>query len=182
MAAKRYVALLRGINVNGVKILSVDLAELFRTLGFTEVKTVLASGNVRFDSETTDAAARDAATLKATIETGLRERFGYDAWIVLVSLPDLEAVVEAFPFDAERDGWHPYVLFGSDDAVLAELTSLGSDLDAADDVIAPGKHVIYWHNRRDVGVDSAFSKIAAKARYRSTTTNRNLRTLRKLLA
>ena len=33
MAANRYVALLRGINVNGVKILSVDLAELFRTLG-----------------------------------------------------------------------------------------------------------------------------------------------------
>ena len=77
MAAKRYVALLRGINVNGVKILSVDLAELFRTLGFTEVKTVLASGNVRFDSEATDAAATDTATLKATIDRALRERFSY---------------------------------------------------------------------------------------------------------
>ena len=48
-------------------------------------------------------------------------------------------------------------------------------------MIAAGKHVIYWHNRRDVGVDSPFSKIAGKVRYRSTTTNRNLRTLRKLL-
>ncbi|KQO99814.1 DUF1697 domain-containing protein [Leifsonia sp. Leaf264] len=177
MAGNRYVALLRGINVNGVKILSVDLAELFRSLGFTEVKTVLASGNVRFDAESTD-----AATLKTTIEKALGERFGYDAWIVLVSRADLAAVVDAFPFDAERDGWHPYVLFGSDDAVLDELVGLGADLDPADDVIAPGENVIYWHNRRDVGVDSPFSKIAGKAKYRSTTTNRNLRTLRKLLA
>jgi uncharacterized protein (DUF1697 family) len=98
-----------------------------------------------------------------------------------VSRKDLESVVEAFPFDAERDGWHPYVLFGSDDAVLAELVSLSRDLDAGDDVVSPGEHVIYWHNRRAVGVDSAFSKIAGKVAYRSTTTNRNLRTLRKLL-
>ncbi|KQX06775.1 MULTISPECIES: DUF1697 domain-containing protein [unclassified Leifsonia] len=178
MVEKRYVALLRGVNVNGVKILSVDLAELFSALGFGSVKTVLASGNVRFDA--TDVA--DPAVLKATIEKALRERFGYDAWIVLVGLDDLQSIVDAFPFDAERSGWHPYVLFGSDDAVLAELLGLGAALDPSDDVIAAGEHVIYWHNRRDVGVDSPFSKIAGKARYRSTTTNRNLRTLLKLLA
>lgn len=176
MAGNRFIALLRGINVNGVKILSVDLVELFRSLGFTEVTTVLASGNVRFDAGSTD-----AATLKTTIEKALGERFGYDAWIVLVSRADLAVVVDAFPFDAERDGWHPYVLFGSDDAVLDELVGLGSDLDAFDDVIEQGEHVIYWHNRREAGVDSPFSKIAGKAKYRSTTTNRNLRTLRKLL-
>ena len=171
-----WVALLRGVNVGGITIRSAELRALLTELGLDDVRTFLASGNAAFHSN------RTAAQLKPAIEAALRERFGYDAWIVLVSLADLEAVVEAFPFDAGRDGWHPYVLFGSDDAVLAELTGLGADLDPADDVIAYGKHVIYWYNRRDVGVDSAFSKIAGKVRYRSTTTNRNLRTLRKLLA
>ncbi|MET0976007.1 MAG: DUF1697 domain-containing protein [Leifsonia sp.] len=173
----RYVALLRGVNVNGITIRSADLAELFRTLGFTEVRTVLASGNVRFDADATDGAG-----LKARIESALGERFGYEAWIVLVTEESLAAVVDAFPFDDGRDGWHPYVMFGSDDAVLAELLAARDGLDPVDDVIEPGSHVIYWHNRREVGVDSPFSKLAGKAKYRSTTTNRNLRTLRKLLA
>ncbi len=55
------------------------------------------------------------------------------------------------------------------------------DLDPGDDVIAPGDGVIYWHNRRERGVDSAFAKLTAKARFKPTTTNRNLRTLLKLL-
>ena len=46
----RYIALLRGVNVGGVTVKSADLAEVFRDLGFTEVRTVLASGNVVFDA------------------------------------------------------------------------------------------------------------------------------------
>ncbi|WP_419818888.1 DUF1697 domain-containing protein [Glaciibacter flavus] len=170
-----WIALLRGVNVNGRTIRSVDLAALFTELGFAHVKTVLASGNVRFDADATSAA------LKKRIEKGLGDRFGYEAWIVLVTLAELEAIIEAFPFDAERDGWHPYVLFSSDAGSLEELLSAADDLDAADEVVTAGGGVLYWHNRRAVGVDSAFSKIAGKAKYRSSTTNRNLRTLRKLV-
>jgi len=44
----RYVALLAGINVGGRTIKMADLKALFESLGFTEVKTLLASGNVLF--------------------------------------------------------------------------------------------------------------------------------------
>ncbi|WP_258371005.1 DUF1697 domain-containing protein [Curtobacterium sp. MCBD17_021] len=40
----RWVALLRGVNVNGITIRSAELVELFRALGHTDVRTVLASG------------------------------------------------------------------------------------------------------------------------------------------
>ena len=59
----RYVALLRGINVGGINIKMVDLARVFTELGFERVKTVLASGNVLFDSTSADVPA-----LKKTIE------------------------------------------------------------------------------------------------------------------
>jgi uncharacterized protein (DUF1697 family) len=171
----RYIALLRGVNVNGRTIRSVELAEVFDALGFTGVRTVLASGNVAFDSDGTDAAA-----IKRDIEAALGERFGYEAWIVLVTEDVLASTIAAFPFDDTRDGWHPYVLFSSDAAALDELAASAAGLDGTDDVVQRGDGVLYWHNRREVGVDSAFSKLASKARYRSTTTNRNLRTLRKL--
>lgn len=172
----KWIALLRGVNVGGITIRSVELREVFERLGFDHVRTVLASGNVAF--ETADAAA--SAALKAQIERALHERFGYDAWIVLLTRAQLERVVSAFPFDAAREGWHPYVLFGSDDAHLAELAAVG-ELDVADDVIERGDGVIYWHNRRQSGVGSAFAKLTAKTRFKPTTTNRNLRTLVKLL-
>ena len=48
----RYAALLRGINVGGINIKMADLRSTFVDLGFENVKTVLASGNVLFDSPT----------------------------------------------------------------------------------------------------------------------------------
>jgi uncharacterized protein (DUF1697 family) len=170
-----YIALLRGVNVGGITVRSAELKPVFESLGFTGVRTVLASGNVVFTDE-----GRPAA-IKRTIEAALEERFGYDAWIVLVDRERLVQVIDGFPFDATREGWHPYVLFASDESALDDIESSAGDLDAADDVIARGGDVLYWHNRRDVGISSPFAKLVAKARFRTVTTNRNLRTLQKLL-
>lgn len=169
-----YVALLRGVNVGGITIRSAELGELFRSLGFEQVRTVLASGNVVFESP-----EQDAAALKLRIERALGQRFGYEAWTVLVRREKLAEIVAAFPFDAEREGWHPYVLFASDAEHLSELAAAPATPD--DDVIAAGDGVVYWQHRIAAGLDSPFSKLSAKARFKSTTTNRNLRTLRKLL-
>lgn len=175
----RFVALLRGVNVGGITIKSVDLAEVFRGLGFDNVRTVLASGNVVFDApEPADSA--DAATLKSRIESALRARFNYEAWIVLESLDRVQQIINGFPFNAQLEGWHPYVLFSSDDSSLAELAAAAPGLNPDDEIVVAGDGVLYWHCKREVGVNSAFSKLTAKSRFRSTTTNRNLRTLMKL--
>ena len=68
----RYVALLRGINVNGITIAMSDLADAFRELGYTDVKTVLASGNVIFSSR-----SGDGAKLEVQIEKHLHASLGY---------------------------------------------------------------------------------------------------------
>ena len=172
-----WVALLRGINVNGITIAMADLQTVFRDLGYADVRTVLASGNVLFTTGETDAAA-----LKPRIERALSSTFGYQAWIVLVGVGTLDAVVRAFPFDARRDGWHPYVVFGAGQSALDELHESAGLLDPDTEEVRPGEGVLYWQVRRSVGINSPFSKLSGKARYRSTTTTRNLRTLTKLLA
>ncbi|TFC88537.1 DUF1697 domain-containing protein [Cryobacterium sp. TMT4-31] len=171
----RYVALLRGINVGGITIKMADLAETVSRLGHSGVTTILASGNVLFTSD-----EPDAATVKTGMERALSERFGYTAFVVLLSRDDLVVAVDGYPFD-DRDGWHSYILFGSDPARLDELLVSAPQLDPADESVLPGDGLLYWQVRRAVGIKSPFSVLAAKPRYKSTTTNRNLRTLHKIL-
>jgi uncharacterized protein (DUF1697 family) len=172
----RYVALLRGVNVNGITVTSVELAALFRSLGFDGVKTVLASGNVVFET-----GAGDEKALKSRIEQALGERFGYDAWIVLVTHEHLERVVRGYPFE-EVESAHPYVVFGSDADVLDQVAATASELDPrGPERAVPGEAVIYWECPRGSSTDTPFSKYLARARLRTTTTTRNLRTLRRMV-
>ncbi|WP_448004836.1 DUF1697 domain-containing protein [Agromyces bauzanensis] len=172
----RYIALLRGVNVGGITIRSADLRELFEGLGFDDVRTVLASGNVVFTADRADAAA-----LKTGIERALSERFGYDAWIVLVTHDDLEAAIDGFPFDAEDARRQPYVVFTSEPAVLDELLDDTGRFDPDVDPIARGDGVVYWNPVKGTTVDTPFAKLLAKAKFKPTTTNRNLRTLHRLV-
>jgi uncharacterized protein (DUF1697 family) len=171
----RYVALLRGVNVGGITVKSKALADMARGIGLDDVRTVLASGNLLFTSDD------EPADLKARIEAALGDTFGYDAWIVLVTADHLAAVVDAYPFDPERDGYQPYVVFGSDATVLDEIVAAAGDLELVGERIAPGDDVVYWECPKGSTTDTAFAKLIGKARYRSTTTNRNVRTLRKML-
>ncbi|HET6302902.1 DUF1697 domain-containing protein [Microbacterium sp.] len=179
-----WIALLRGVNVGGITIRSADLADLFRSLELEGVRTVLASGNVRFE---TGGGASARAKLKSRIEKALRERFGYDAWIVLVTADELAKAIERFPFDEEDSSRQPWVIFCSDGDVAKELADAAASVDdqkadpTAFEKVSPHLSVVYWNPVKGTTTDTAFAKVLAKARYKSTTTNRNLRTLAKLV-
>ena len=177
----RYIALLRGINVNGITIMMADLADTFVGLGYTDVKTVLASGNVIFSIDKPLANHEELAALKARIEAALTARFDYEAWIVLIDHETLDRVVRAYPFDENHAAWHPYVMFSSETGHLSELAGHAKELDASDERVELGHGVLYWEVKKAVGVKSAFSKKSGKVKYRATTTTRNLHTLHTLL-
>ena len=167
------IALLRGVNVGGITIRSADLARVFRGLGFASVRTVLASGNVAFDADGAQ------ATLKASIESALRAEFDYDAWIVLVTADDMRAAIDGFPFDETDAARQPWVIFCVDEATRDELAS--AVVDPVLDPVASGPGVVYWNPPKGSSTDTPFAKVLARAAYRTRTTNRNLRTLLKIL-
>ncbi len=88
----RYVALLRAINA-GVPMKMDDLRRAFEAMKFRNVKTVIASGNVCFDTDLSD----DAAVL-ARIERGLEKSFGRSIPTVLLSVKEIESLVAKQPF------------------------------------------------------------------------------------
>ncbi|RYF59022.1 MAG: DUF1697 domain-containing protein [Comamonadaceae bacterium] len=118
----RHVALLRGVNVNGITIKSADLKALFVELGFGAVRTVLASGNVLFDTD-----EHDTAVLRARIEQALRKRFGYEAWIVLLTQKTLVAMAAAYPFERIDEARHPYIVCTLSNGNIGLLTEMAKN-------------------------------------------------------
>ena len=167
----RYVALLRGVNVGGVNMKMVDLAEVVRGLGYGDVTTVLASGNVLFT--TTDA----AATAKERLEAALRERFGYEAWVHVLTQADIATITAAYPFERSAEK-HAYVVFLLKPSLVDEL--LAVELDPAVEQAARGDGVVYWSTPKGSTLDSAMGKAQGSSKHKPWLTTRNLNTLEKL--
>ena len=170
----RYAAFLRGVNVGGVNLKMAAVARALEAAGFANVKTILASGNVVFESRSGVAGVRKKA------EKALRDEFGYDAWVLAYEIDTLAEISEAYPFDREVDGHHSYITFVSDEDVLSELSELARK-SGKGERIEPGTGVIYWQVPRTSTLDSAIGKTMGKKQYKSSTTTRNLRTIDKVL-
>jgi uncharacterized protein (DUF1697 family) len=174
----RFAAFLRGVNVGGVNLKMAEVASALTDAGFSQVRTVLASGNVLLESASGVAAVRKKA------EAALRERFGYEAWVLAYDIDTVRTIGEAYPFEREVDGYQSYVTFVADAAVLDELTAL-ADSTGPSEKIRRGDGsdywVVYWQVPKGATLDTTIGKTMGKPRYKSSTTTRNLRTLAKVL-
>jgi uncharacterized protein (DUF1697 family) len=91
-----FAALLRAVNVSGTgKLLMADLTALCEDAGFTDVKTYIQSGNVVFKTRLSESKAR------AVLEKALTKKLGTPATVVIRSVEELEALLEANPFKSE---------------------------------------------------------------------------------
>ncbi len=170
----RYVALLRGINVGGKTLIKMaDLRACVEQLGFDDVSTYIASGNVLFATD------GDANRLADTIEHAIEERFELPVKVVVLDRPAYGRVVKAIPKawigdDAVRANV-AFVRPGTDaKKVVGEL-----DPDPAIEEVKAVKGAILWATRRDALNRSTLRKLIAGAAYKELTV-RNLNTTLKL--
>ena len=95
----RWAAMLRGINLGKRQLKSVELKAVVEGLGFTDVRTLLASGNVVFTAP--DA---KADSLESQIHDALAQATGLKSEIFVRTPEDMAALVAANPFtEAARD-------------------------------------------------------------------------------
>ena len=96
----KYVALLRGINVGGNKLIKMaDLREVFESARFKNVRTYIQSGNVIFESADTD----DQAIVRK-IEKKIYQALGHEVTVILRTVAELKASVKAGPFKNIESG------------------------------------------------------------------------------
>jgi uncharacterized protein (DUF1697 family) len=174
----RYVALLRAINVGGRNVKMDRLRKLFEALGYSNVETFIASGNVIFD-----APAQDARTLEKTIEDHLRESLGYKVATFVRSASELANIARfrAFPTsDLDAEGASLYIAFlPAPPSTEAEqkLMALRSEVD---DLRIHGREV-YWLCRKTIS-KSSFSGALLEKTMAMPATMRNATTVKRMAA
>ena len=170
----KYAAFLRGVNVGGVNLKMAEVAKALEDAGFTNVRTILASGNVLLDSR----AGVDAVRKKA--EKALRDTFGYDAWVLAYDVDTVQSISEGSPSSARSTATTP--TSRSSPTQMCSTNSRASVKDAGpDEKIKRGEGVIYWQVANKGTLDTTIGKTMGKKRYKSSTTTRNLRTVEKIL-
>ena len=171
----RYVALLRGINVGGKTLIKMaDLKACVEELGFDDVSTYIASGNVLFET-----GERDAATLGTKIERAVEERFRLPVKVVVLDRAAFARIVKAIPGEWIGDaGLRANVAFvrrGTDaKEVVHEL-----EPDPAIEEVKAVDGAILWATKRDALNRSVMRKLIGGAAYKELTV-RNLNTTLKL--
>ena len=95
---KTYVALLRGIMPTNPNMRGEKLKAVFESLGLSNVKTVIASGNVIFDTP-----LKNITALEAKIEKAFASQLGFNSTTIIRSKEDVERLVKKNPFKGIKD-------------------------------------------------------------------------------
>jgi len=172
----RYVALLRGINVGGNRIVKMaDLRGHFEAMRFADVATYIQSGNVVFS------ARAGAAALVTTIERGLTDALGHPSRVVVLSEADLKAVVAQAPagFGSQPETYRYDVIFVKPPLTTRAAAGQLPTQPGVDEIHA-GTRAVYSRRLISKADQSRLSKVAQLPLYKSITV-RNWNTTMKLL-
>ena len=94
-----WIALLRGINVGKAKrVAMADLRAIVESLGYTDARTLLNSGNVVFRGT-----AGNPLTVAARLEAALLERTGVESRIAVLTAAELAMALDANPLGVPDD-------------------------------------------------------------------------------
>jgi uncharacterized protein (DUF1697 family) len=174
----KYVAFLRAINVGGHTVKMDQLRKLFEAIGFSNVETFIASGNVIFDAQ-----SKNTQSLEEKIAAHLRKSLGYDVVTFVRTLAELSEVGAYKPAsiaNVDTEKQNVYVGFASENpsaATTKKLRALSSETDAFS---IRGREV-YWVRSGGFS-DSEFSAAQLEKLLAVPLTFRNINTVRRLAA
>ncbi len=173
----RVFAFLRAINVGGHTVTMAALRHEFEGLGFTEVETFIASGNVIFTSR-----AKGHRAAEERIEQRLRVSLGFEVATFIRTEAEIAAIARYRPFGEARLRGAGAFSVGflkeplGDPAVKA-LMRLRSDID---DLHLHGRE-LYWLCQKRQG-ESLVSNMVIERALQVRATLRNVNTISRLAA
>ena len=133
-----YAAFLRGINVGGRRATADQLRSAFDELGFGDVATFRASGNVIFDA--------GGKVDGAKIERGLKKSLGYEVATFVRRAAEIKAIAKHDPFDGRHvkaaKGKPQVALLAAKPTAQARKKMLA--LQSDDDLLAVRGRELYW--------------------------------------
>lgn len=176
-----YLALLRGINVSGKKIIKMeDLRKLMAAAGFENIKTYIQSGNVIFESP-----EKNKSKLARSLEILIEQHYGFDVSVFVIDTEDIEKAIDNNPFAngrvEEEAGFKKiYVTFLSEKPSKENFEKLKQG-PIGNDLIEVIDTVLYFKLESKAS-DSKLSNNLIESKLKVRATTRNWNTTLKLLA
>ncbi len=168
------VALLRGINIGPRQRVSMpDLRALIEGLGYTDVETLVQSGNVIFTSRAAP------ATLEKTLEQEIEKQLGVDPAVVVRTRDELAAAIEANPFKVPKNPKDLHVTFLSGKPDKDAVKKLEAADFPPDELKVAGREIYILY--ADGMGRSELAKQLGRAKLGVAATDRNWNTVTKLL-
>lgn len=174
---KKYIALLRGINVGGKNKISMkELKELFESNGFQEVSTYINSGNIIFPAENVE-----TGLLKKKFERMILEKFRLDISVMVISAEDLYDGLKNAPdwWDNDKESKHN-VMFVIPPATVEEVYLQVGEIKPEYEKVSHFNRIIFWSAPIKTFSRTRWSKVVGSAAYNSITI-RNANTVKKLM-
>ena len=175
---KRYITFLRGVNISGKnKVPMAELKKGFEKLGFGEVKTYLNSGNVIFSSY-----EDDIENFTKQIETMIKNQFGFDIPVFVISKEELEDILNNAPdwWGNENKEIYDNLIFIIPPATFTDVFNEIGEPREELEKIKNYKEVVFWSfSRKDYRKTNWWSKTAS-ANIRNQLTIRTVNTIRKI--
>jgi uncharacterized protein (DUF1697 family) len=161
-----YVGFLRAVNVGGTgKLPMSELQQMCADLGFADVRTYIASGNVVFSSDL------DKKTVKKQLEDKLLSYAGKPVAVLVRTAAELVRVLEKNPFKDKEPKFTMAVLLDKK-PLASSVTSLTGQ---KDELLVVGHHEIYVYYPSGMGQ----SKLRIPAAKEGTA--RNMNTIKKMV-
>jgi len=173
---RRYVALFRGINVGKAKrIAMADLRTLLAKLGYTDVLTLLNSGNAVFTG-----ASEPAAKHSERIRQAVLKKTGIDALVIIKSAGDMAGIITGNELgQIANDHSRLLVALTNESKALASVKALAR-AEWGDEKIHVGKHAAYLWCANGILESKALGALLKGLD--SAATTRNWATLNKIHA
>ena len=141
----RFIAFLRAINVGGGRTVKMQsLRQIFESLGFFNVATFIASGNVVFETTT-----KRTETLERKIEKALKEALGYEVRTFVRGEDELAKIANYRPFPGSKfdETWQSNIIFLADNLNTKLKQNVKALRTKTDEFEVHGREV-YWRRRR----------------------------------
>lgn len=136
-----YAAFLRGMNVGGHRLTNVELCAHFAEMGFRDVASFRASGNVVFAGE-----EQPDETVAKRIEAGLEKALGYAVPTFIRAASEVRAIAASDPFERAHmetsTGKLQVALLGARPSAAVRKAVLALESEA--DRLAFGASELYW--------------------------------------
>ncbi len=171
----RYTAFLRGINLGKRRLSMSKLKALFEELGFAQVETFIASGNVMFST----GKAADGARLEDRIAKHLESALGYPVDTFVRTAEEVERIVKSS--DSERPGVTVHVAFMKEKLSAGAARKLAAINTGYDQFEVQGRE-FYWLTKGGISKSKVWTLPEVKAIGVPNCTMRNMTTVRKLAA